>query len=76
MSKPRPAFRITSVSMPSEDGYVTLGISFEGGAMILPFRSTLPETAILAQVRAEVRRRMTDPDARDRLMSLLGDHDL
>jgi hypothetical protein len=78
MSKQRPVFTITNVSPSTEEGYVNVSVSYENGALMLPFRSTLPDTAILAQVRAEVRRRLTnEASTLERLLhALRGEHEL
>jgi hypothetical protein len=69
-------FVITSLE-PGQDGVIHVHVRYPAGVLILPYKSTLPESAIIAQVRAEVRRRVQNaPPALERLAGLLGEHDL
>lgn len=75
--KPDSLFTITQV-VPGTKGQVYVSVSYAGGAMILPYRDTLPRSNVLAQVRAEVRRRnmAPTPQSLERLQALVGEHEV
>lgn len=76
--KPDHAFSITQVLPGQQEGQIYVLVSYSGGALILPYRATLPLSNIRAQVRAEVRRRNMAPASQslDRFQSLIGEYEV
>jgi len=70
------AFTIDRIEPSRTEGHVDVHVRYDGGAMVLTFPEAYPKGTLLAQVRLEVKSRARGEDARARLASLIGKHDL
>lgn len=71
-----PGFLIDRIEPSRTTGHVDVHVRYDGGGMVLTFPEAYPKGTLLAQVRLEVRARARGEDARARLASLVGRHDL
>ncbi len=71
-----PGFIIDKVVPSRVEKHVDVHVRYDGGGMVLTFPDSYPQGVLLAQVRNEVRSRLKGEEAKARLGSLVGRHDL
>ena len=71
----KSSFVIDRISL-REDAHVDVHVRYDGGSEVFTFPVSYPKNTMLAQVRLAIKERMIHSDAKARLASLVGKHDL
>lgn len=57
-------------------GHIDVHVRYDGGMAVFTVPENYPKNTLLSHVRTEIRARMNNADAKARLKSLVGRHDL